>query len=635
MRPFYWNIAILCCLLCPSLAQSQTNVTLMEYFFNTDPGAGNGITVPVGASAQIDVSVSINTASLAPGFHTLYLRARNADGVWGLPESRAFYVTESPASAEPRPITRVEYFINQDPGVGSGTAVSVESASQIDIESLLATTSLAPGFHTLYLRARNADGVWGLPESRAFYVTESPASAEPRPITSLEYFIGDDPGYGAGTILNIAEPATQIDLITIIPTVNLETGRHSISLRAKNADGVWGLQQTEVFDVQDLPGTALLTPINETGPLAYPLMFTWTAVEEAQYYQLQLSESREFDEITVDSTRIEATELGLDEMNLAYSTTYFWRVRTMDDTRVGPWTDAWSFTTRSAIANAPILLSPADSTLDAPIPINLRWQLVEGAEFYVLEVSDNLSFDQSQRWDSLTVAERVVNGITDTTTYYWRVTAAAVDSEPEASAIWRFRTELRLPDILVWGDGDGVSASDSTMIFKWSAISRATRYDLQISTDSTFSVADRNVSGIASTSVEVGDLDGTTRYHWRIRGENSRGAGGWSDSRSFTTPVFTSIDNESSLPTETSLRANYPNPFNPSTVIAYQLALSGNVKLSVFDVLGREVAVLVNGVMPAGSHTVTFDASNLTSGMYLYRLDSGGMVFTRKMMLVK
>ncbi|MEN9839289.1 MAG: hypothetical protein RL177_768 [Bacteroidota bacterium] len=98
--------------------------------------------------------------------------------------------------------------------------------------------------------------------------------------------------------------------------------------------------------------------------------------------------------------------------------------------------------------------------------------------------------------------------------------------------------------------------------------------------------------------------------------------------------VPTSIDDDQS-PNEFALSQNFPNPFNPSTVIGYQLSVSGPAKLTVFDVLGREIAVLVDGVMPAGSHTVNFDAVNLTSGMYVYRLEAGGKVLTRKMTLVK
>ena len=83
------------------------------------------------------------------------------------------------------------------------------------------------------------------------------------------------------------------------------------------------------------------------------------------------------------------------------------------------------------------------------------------------------------------------------------------------------------------------------------------------------------------------------------------------------------------------LEQNYPNPFNPSTRISYQLPVSGNVTLKVYDLLGREVATLVNEEKPAGSYEVSFDASQLSSGVYLYRLSSGSFIETKKMILMK
>jgi len=83
------------------------------------------------------------------------------------------------------------------------------------------------------------------------------------------------------------------------------------------------------------------------------------------------------------------------------------------------------------------------------------------------------------------------------------------------------------------------------------------------------------------------------------------------------------------------LEQNYPNPFNPATEIRFTIPAAGQVQLTVFDVLGREVAVLVNQELAAGAHTATFDAAGLTSGIYLYRLETAGQQMTRKMMLVK
>jgi hypothetical protein len=80
---------------------------------------------------------------------------------------------------------------------------------------------------------------------------------------------------------------------------------------------------------------------------------------------------------------------------------------------------------------------------------------------------------------------------------------------------------------------------------------------------------------------------------------------------------------------------NYPNPFNPSTVVRYELPETGHVRLSVYDVMGREVAVLVDGAQAVGSYEVTFNAANLASGVYLYRLQVGAQTQTQKMLLMK
>jgi hypothetical protein len=91
----------------------------------------------------------------------------------------------------------------------------------------------------------------------------------------------------------------------------------------------------------------------------------------------------------------------------------------------------------------------------------------------------------------------------------------------------------------------------------------------------------------------------------------------------------------SGRPMEFRLEQNYPNPFNATTVVRFQLPVVSDVRLAVYDLLGREVAVLVNEKKTAGSHEVRFDAPGLSSGVYFYRLEAGGFVQTRKLMLLK
>jgi hypothetical protein len=89
------------------------------------------------------------------------------------------------------------------------------------------------------------------------------------------------------------------------------------------------------------------------------------------------------------------------------------------------------------------------------------------------------------------------------------------------------------------------------------------------------------------------------------------------------------------MPSTYLLQQNYPNPFNPSTTILFSIPTSEFVTLKVYDVLGREIATLVNENLSAGSYSYNFDAKNLTSGVYLYKLQAGKYSETKKMMLIR
>jgi hypothetical protein len=96
-----------------------------------------------------------------------------------------------------------------------------------------------------------------------------------------------------------------------------------------------------------------------------------------------------------------------------------------------------------------------------------------------------------------------------------------------------------------------------------------------------------------------------------------------------------SDEQPTALPKAYALQQNYPNPFNPATEIAFALPKAGLVTLKIYDLLGRQVTTLVNRSMQAGDHRISFDASSLASGIYFYRLESGGFSATRKMVLLK
>ena len=108
-----------------------------------------------------------------------------------------------------------------------------------------------------------------------------------------------------------------------------------------------------------------------------------------------------------------------------------------------------------------------------------------------------------------------------------------------------------------------------------------------------------------------------------------------SETISYNDLVVSAGNEIQSVPDKFVLEQNYPNPFNPKTIIGYQLPVSGNVTLKVYDLLGNEVATLVNEFNEAGSHNIDFYATQLSSGIYLYKLHAGSFIETKKMLLIK
>jgi hypothetical protein len=127
---------------------------------------------------------------------------------------------------------------------------------------------------------------------------------------------------------------------------------------------------------------------------------------------------------------------------------------------------------------------------------------------------------------------------------------------------------------------------------------------------------------------------------WPSRGALRNDIGAYGGPGSSALPFFTITtrvirESPEKIPSKFSLNQNYPNPFNPSTMINYQLSSAGNVEIKIFDILGNEIESLTNEYEQAGYHSRIFDASKLSSGIYLYRLKVGEYTETRKMTLLK
>jgi photosystem II stability/assembly factor-like uncharacterized protein len=140
-------------------------------------------------------------------------------------------------------------------------------------------------------------------------------------------------------------------------------------------------------------------------------------------------------------------------------------------------------------------------------------------------------------------------------------------------------------------------------------------------------------STLTDTSFIYSSLQMNQRYWWRVKAKNIVGWGDFSEVRTFD--VITGVESEIQQPIEFSLMQNYPNPFNPVTTIKYSIKERSTVKLILYDVLGKEIKVLVNKEQDAGDYGIDFNAGNLVSGIYFYQLKAGDFIETKKMVLLR
>jgi hypothetical protein len=219
-------------------------ITAAEYFFDNDPGAGNGLPITISSGSTINFTESISIASLQPGFHLVGIRTKE-NGSWGLFESRGFYITK--ASMNVPNIVAAEYYIDVDPGVGKAQPINILSGSETTFQPALPLPSIPKGFHYVAIRTKGADGLWGLAEVKGFYISE--VAADMPEIVAAEYYFDTDPGVGNGIAIHLPFPFSAHTDSLVLPLDTLPLGNHQIAIRIKTADGAWSLLENRPFNI--------------------------------------------------------------------------------------------------------------------------------------------------------------------------------------------------------------------------------------------------------------------------------------------------------------------------------------------------------------------------------------------------
>ncbi len=228
-------------------------------------------------------------------------------------------------SAHAQNITVIEYFFDADPGYGAGTAVAITPAPTItNFTFNVNVTAIADGFHTLFVRTKDANNNWSATFSRPIYKLSSSALPPLSNINKLEYFIGADPGYGLAINVPITPATSLSNQNIVVPVGALAEGSYPLTVRARDANNNWSIVFIKTINVCNHPGTTVnaATTITNSGFTA-----TWADVPGSISYQLDVSTDNFATFVSGYPRSITPPALSFAVTGLSQATAYQYRVR--------------------------------------------------------------------------------------------------------------------------------------------------------------------------------------------------------------------------------------------------------------------------------------------------------------------
>jgi len=383
----------------------------------------------------------------------------------------------------------------------------------------------------------------------------------------------------------------------------------------------------------------------------------WNPSAGATFYNLQFATDTTFGTLLYSDTTLTGTAYTFGVFSPL--TTYWWRVRAKNAIGWSAYSPGWKFKIMGP-ATTPTLLLPVNNAVNQAVTLTCRWskavdqtnkptygQLhiinpgqhdnITAVSNYWYELYSDTTAAPTVRDSTLTDTSRTVTGLTNNQNYWWRVKAKNNVGWGAFSSYFKFTTIVLPPPtaptlISPPNNATGIGLTP-TMI--WSTVATATSYQLQVSNDPNFAttVLD-SVNNTDTLTIPAGRLVNGTTYYWRARGINVGGNGPLSSIFVFTvSPV--GIVNNGVIPKVFKLYNAFPNPFNPSSTIKFDIPKPDMVKMVIYNMLGQEVFTLVNSHLEAGSYSITWEASNFPSDVYFYKITAGNFTDIRKIVLVK
>ncbi|MFN8358499.1 MAG: T9SS type A sorting domain-containing protein [Candidatus Kapaibacterium sp.] len=390
-----------------------------------------------------------------------------------------------------------------------------------------------------------------------------------------------------------------------------------------------------------LPQTPIQTlPLNNATKVPLDIALQWTTVTGATY-NLQVSPLPDCSSPVMDLTGLTAATKFT--QGLSNSTTYYWRVQSVNTAGASSWSPIWQFTTLSAVIPllAPSLSAPADGVKNQPRNLTLTWQTLANATGYEVEIATDSAFLTGIISKKTSDPTLPLTSLTNNTLYYWHVRGTAAGQNGPWSDKRSFLVVIANPVLSM--PADLATKIDTAGELRWLEVSGASSYRIQISTSTDFTSPLVNVNnGAPVTTYSYTGLAPNSKYYWQIRASSALGNGpsNFSPVWSFTTKS-TQVNGIDEVPgTNRMTLFITPNPSVSSmSTVHYTLSRDANTSIRIIDMLGRCISSTGSEHQLAGEHSVSLNAllpagSEIGCGVYFVQLLSGGSMIVQNIVIV-
>jgi hypothetical protein len=400
-------------------------------------------------------------------------------------------------------------------------------------------------------------------------------------------------------------------------------------VRARNGSG-WGpWSLVSAFDVA-IPASA---PVLITPP-------TWDQVTDAHtfrwkksapgvtLYEFEIARDAAFSNVVIADSSLTDT---LRSAVLDNGVTYFWHVRAKNVVGWGPFSAASQFK-KQILPTKVTLLTPAAGETNPAADVTFTWtRSTPGVTRYALELAtDQQMLTYTVNDSTVSDTAFVFNALQHGKTYYWRVTAYNGAGWGYASQQSSFTVRIKPSVVTLVEPANSTTSTTGSRRFKWNAAApgiTAYHFTLYNTTSDRIVIDDTTITD-NETYVT---LDEGSSYWWQVRAKNSAG---WGDlSEKWVLNSKTTAAGDVPAANGFTLHQNTPNPFSSVTTIGFNLESSSPVTLTIVNTLGQKIATLVDGWMSAGEHQIRWTPASYLHGSFFYRLQAGGRIEIRKMML--